>query len=235
MWDSVRLLDAHHPADDDRPRDWFAALFAFQRGLDGGITYFQDIDLLLRRRFVYAFPIERHPDFALRRDFFDGLTEFTALRTFDEDAEDFDGYDTELEDGYVVAPLVYCDAGTDLWRRMVEAGLLTGPDAVAPRPVALIDAVLAVARAAESAGDVRLIALWYTLGSGILVGGAPTVEELGRLPAVRELRDIVRSTGAMAVRLPDGHRPTDEQAAALGESWWYLSVSTTATSTAPPR
>jgi hypothetical protein len=55
-------------------------------------------------------------------------TQFTALRAFDEDAEDFDGYATELEDGYVDPPWLYCDAGTDLWRRMVDAGRLTGSE-----------------------------------------------------------------------------------------------------------
>ncbi|GAA1534218.1 hypothetical protein GCM10009827_060440 [Dactylosporangium maewongense] len=224
VWDSVRLLDAHHRADDDRPRDWFAVLLAFGRQFDGAVTHFRDIDLLRRRRFVYGFPVARHPDYARRRGYFDGLTEFTALRTFDEEAEDFDGYESELEDGYVEPPLLYCDAGTALWRRMVDAGELTGADAVPPRPVLLVDAVLAVAEAAEHAGDVRLIALWYTLGPHILVGGEVTgdvADQVGRL------REIVARTGAMSVPLPDGHRPTDEQVLAMDDeaaTWWYLSV-----------
>ncbi|GAB3831528.1 hypothetical protein ACFPIJ_29770 [Dactylosporangium cerinum] len=230
VWESVRMLDAH---DDDRMRDWLPELFAFQRQHDGSITYFRGIDLLLRRRFVYRFPIDQHPDHPQRREFFDALTEFTTLRTFDEDAEDFDGYDTELEDGYVDPPLLYCDAGTDLWRRMVDAGRLAGADAVAPRPVALIDAVLAVATAAERAGDRELIALWYTLGSGMLVDLAATVEELRAIPAVLQLREIALRTDALSVPVPPGHRPSDEEVEAMDDesaSWWYgLSGTTTTT------
>ncbi|MFF5229902.1 hypothetical protein [Dactylosporangium sp. NPDC000521] len=190
---------------------------AFGRRFDGAITHFRDIDLLRRRRFVYEFPVARHPGYARRRGYFDGLTEFTALRTVD-DAEDAD---SELGDGYVEPPLLYCDAGTALWRRMVEAGELSGADAVPPRPVALADAVLAVAEAADRGGDVRLIALWYTLGCDILVGGRVTEGVAGQ---VGRLREIVARTGAMPVPLP----PADEQVLAMDderETWWYLTVS----------
>ncbi|GAA3220752.1 hypothetical protein ACFO1B_17095 [Dactylosporangium siamense] len=229
VWESVCLLDAH---DDDRLRDLLPALFAFQRQHDGSMTHFRGIELLVRRRFVYRFPLDQHPDYPRRRAYFDALTQYTALRTFDEDAEDFDGYDTELEDGYVDPPLLYCDAGTDLWRRMVDAGRLTGSDAVAPRPVALIDAVLAVAAAAERAGDRELIALWYTLGSGILVGLGVGVEELRAIPAVQELREIALRTDALSVPVPPGRRPSDEEVEAMGdecESWWYGLSGTTTT------
>lgn len=227
VWDSVRLLDAHHPADDDRVRDWVARLYGFQQRHDGSVTYFRDIDVLLRRRFVYRFPLEQHPDHAQLRDYFESLTGFTTLRVLDEDAEDFDGYGTQLEDGYVDPPLLYCDAGTALWRRMVEAGRLSGPDAVAPRPVTLVDAVVAVAEAAEQAGDRMVVALWYTLGSDLLMDGSPTLEDLRADPAVRRLRQIVRRTDALAVPLPRGHRPTDAEVAAMDDpagSWWYLDL-----------
>ena len=229
---SVLVLDAHHPEDDDRLRDWFVALYAFQRRFDCSHTQGRVIDVLLRRRHTNRFPVDQHPDYAQRRDFFDGLTEFTGLREFDEDDDDFDGYDDELEDGYVDPPWLYCEAGTALWQRMVDEGRLQGPDAVAPRRTALIDVVLAVAAAAEQDGDVELIALWHGLGHGMLVGGNPlTVEDLRRISAVAQLRQIVQRTGAWSAPLPDGYRPSDDELDALDderESWWYRVASTTA-------
>ena len=115
---------------------------------------------------------------------------------------------------------------------MVDEGRLQGPDAVAPRRAALIDVVLAVAAAAEQDGDVELIALWHGLGHGMLVGGNPlTVEDLRRISAVAQLRQIVQRTGAWSAPLPDGYRPSDDQLDALDderESWWYRVASTTA-------
>ncbi|MFI6980938.1 hypothetical protein ACIBSV_20425 [Embleya sp. NPDC050154] len=231
--DSIRVLDAHHGPDEPRLRDWFAVLYGFQEGFDCSFTHFRVMDILLRRRFSYAFPLDRHPDYPQRQDYFDALREFTGLRTYPDDAEehdDFDGYASWLEDGYVDPPLLYCDAGSQLWRRMVESGLLDGPDAAAPRPVPLIDVVREVAVAAEKHGDRELIAMWYSLGCHMLLDGPVgcpfDVEELAEMPAVRELREIVRRTHALAVDVPPGDRPPagvldgDEL-----ESWWWTGVS----------
>lgn len=42
------------------------------------------------------------------------------------------------------------------------------------------------------------------------------------------LREIVRRAGALAVPLPPGYRPTDDEVVAMDdacESWWYATVS----------
>ncbi|MFE0426052.1 hypothetical protein [Streptomyces sp. NPDC058953] len=162
--DSVRVLDRHTAPDDPRVRDWFAALYGFQNGYDCSFTHFRVMDTLLRRGYTYRFPVDRHPDYAERTGYFDALTGFTGLRTFDEEAPEFAGYDSWLEDGYVDPPFLYCDAGSALWRRMTAAGELRGPDAVPPRRVRLIDVVREVAVAAEKAGDRELTDMWYAFG-----------------------------------------------------------------------
>ncbi|MFC7245062.1 hypothetical protein ACFQO7_21515 [Catellatospora aurea] len=222
--ESVVVLDARHAADDDRLRDWFTALYAFQAGFDCSHTQGRVLDILLRRRHTYRLAPHEHPDYAQRRGFFDGLTGFQALREIDEDADDFAGYDDWLEDGYVDPPWLYCEAGTALWRREVDAGRLTGRDAVAPARVALLDVATAVAEAAERHGDPGLVAAWYALGPALLVDDLMDVEELRDDPAVTRLREIVERCGAASAELPDDYRPTDEQLDMLGDeraTWWY--------------
>ncbi|WP_436536574.1 hypothetical protein [Actinoplanes sp. HUAS TT8] len=213
VFESVVLLDRHHPAGDDRLRDWFVALYDFQFTFDCSITQGRVRDILLRRGHTYRFPISEHPDYARRRAFFDGLNDFTDLHQDDEPPE------RELETGYVDPPWLYCEAGSKLWQRMA------GPDAVPPRRVRLIEVALHIAAAAEQAGDVELIAHWYGLGHEILVGGAPfDVDDLLDSPGVAELREIVRRTGALEIELPDGYRPTDEQIEIMDsdlDRWWY--------------
>lgn len=222
---SVVLLDAAHPARDDRLRGFFTALYAFQARFDCSFTQGRVLEVLLRRGHTYRFALRDHPDYPRRRAFFDGLTEFQALREFDEDDDDFGGYDDWLQDGYVDPPWLYCEAGSALWRRLVDAGRLRGGDAVAPERVALIDVVTAVAVAAERDGDLETIAAWYALGPGLLVDGTPlTADDLAGDAGVGRLREIVRRSGAWAAPLPEGYRPTDDELDMLDderETWWY--------------
>ncbi|MEU5163999.1 hypothetical protein AB0G74_30895 [Streptomyces sp. NPDC020875] len=226
--DSVRVLDRHAAPDDPHVRDLFAALYRFQNGHDCSFTHFRVMEILLRRRYTYHFAVDRHPDYAERSGYFDTLTGFTGLRDFDEDAPGFAGYESWLEDGYAEPPYLYCDAGTALWRRMAAAGELTGPDAVAPRPVRLIEAVLAVAVAAEREGDRELVGMWYAFGCGTLLGGPAGLPfdraELAELPGVRELRAVVRRTGALAAarRSPCAVPPEFAEDDELEAWWWEL-------------
>lgn len=224
--DSVRVLDGRSAPDDPRVRDWFAALYRFQNGHDCSFTHFRVMDALLRRGYTYRFPVDRHPDYADRRAYFDALAVFTGLRTFDEDAPDFDGYDSWLEEGYVDPPFLYCDAGSGLWRRMVDAGDLGGRDAVAPRRTPLIEAVREVAVAAEAEADRELIGMWFAFGCGTLLGGPAgcpyDVEELAEMPAVRDLRDAVRRTGALDVARKSPYAVPVEFADDEDlEAWWW--------------
>ncbi|WP_323451568.1 hypothetical protein [Streptomyces yaizuensis] len=224
--DSVRVLDGHAEPDDPRVRDWFAALYGFQSGYDCSFTHFRVMDILLRRGHTYRFPVGRHPDYAERPAYFDSLAGFTGLRTFDEDAPGFEGYESWLEDGYVEPPFLYCDAGTALWRRMAAAGELHGPDAVPPRRTRLIEVVREVAVAAEGQRDHELIGLWYAFGCATLLGGPAgcpfDVAELAGMPAVRDLRAVVRRTGALPLAQRSPYAVPAESADRDDlETWWW--------------
>lgn len=217
--DSVALLDAQHAEGDERVCGWIAALYRFQDGFDCSFTHFRVMDALVRRGYVVRFPLDRHPDYARRRDYFESLTEFTALREFDEEADDFEGYAGWLEDGYVEPPFLYCDAGTELWRRMV------GESADPPRRTSLFAVLHAVAVAAEKVGDVSLITDWYDIGPYLLTDGSPVLDELQEDPDVIALRAVVHRTGAHAAECRTGYRPPldaieDDELM----TWWYVSA-----------
>ncbi|MFJ3670319.1 hypothetical protein ACIPSE_28080 [Streptomyces sp. NPDC090106] len=227
--DSIRLLDAHAPPDDPddpRVRDRFARLYGFQDGFDCSFTHFRVMDVLLRRGHTYRFPLDRHPDHAERTAYFAALTGFTALRTVDEGSPDVEGHNSWLQDGYVDPPFLYCDAGTALWRRMVAAGELRGPDAVPPRHTPLIDVVREIAVAAERSGQPELIGEWYAFGCETLLGGPAgcpfDTGELADMPAVRDLRAMVRRTGVLAVARKSPYAApvecADDQEL---EAWWW--------------
>ncbi|NEB03552.1 hypothetical protein [Streptomyces sp. SID13726] len=224
--DSIRLLDSHAEAGDPCVRGWYAALYHFQSGFDCSFTHFRVMDILLRRGYTYRFPVSLHPDYAERSAYFDALTEFTGLRAFDEDAPDFKGYESWLEDGYVEPPFLYCDVGTELWRRMATVGTLQGPDAVEPRRPQLIEVVREIAVAAEKEQDRELIGTWYGLGCETLLGGPAgcpfDVSELADMPAVQDLRAVVRRTDALPVAqrspyaVPVQFADRDDL-----ETWWW--------------
>ncbi|KOV82921.1 hypothetical protein [Nocardia sp. NRRL S-836] len=218
--DSVVVLDGHTEPGDPRVRDWFAALYAFESGFDCSFTRFRVLDALLRRGHTYRFPVERHPDHASHPAYFAALT---PLREFDEDAPDFAGYGSWLEDGYVDPPWLYCDAGTDLWRRMVAAGELRGPDTVPLRRTPLVEVVGEIAVAAEEKQDRELVGLWYAFGCEALVGGMILdVDELASMPAVRELRAVVRRTDALSIARESPYACPAESGDDLEAWWWRL-------------
>ncbi|MER5966405.1 hypothetical protein [Streptomyces sp. NPDC002057] len=224
--DSVRVLDRHSGSDDPRVRDRIGALYGFESGFDCSFTRFRVMDILLRRGYAYRFPVNRHPDHAERPAHFDALTEFTGLRAFDEDAPDFDGYESWLEDGYVQPPFLYCEAGTTLWRRMVARGELHGSDAAPLRRTPLIDVVREVAVAAEKERDHELIGLWYAFGCEALLGGPAgcpyDIEELAEMDAVRDLRAVVRRTDALTVALRSPYAcPVEFAEEPDLEAWWW--------------
>lgn len=211
--DTVLLLDAHAPAGDPRPRDWFAALYRFQDGFDCSFTRFRVMDALLGRRHTYRFDLDRHPDHAERPAYFAGLREFTALRGPGGSPEDDGAW---LEDGYVDPPHLYCDAGSALWRRM--AAELDPADRVPPARVSPLDVLRVVAVAAVERGDLPLLADWYNLGPGLL--GVLDPEGDAR---AEEVREAVRRTGALETVEPHGYRPPDDLIAEdpVAAWWWH--------------
>lgn len=241
---SIRVLHAAAPARDRGVRDRIAELYRFQSEFDCSLTYFRVMDILVERGFSHRLPLDAHPEYGHRRDFFDGLREFTALSEFgnaagetsgehpdeayDEDSDDEydEQYDESrwLDEGYVEPPHLYCDTGTGLWKQLVATGKLVGERAEPLRSVPLPEVVLEVARAAERAGDIELIALWHALGWHALLHPA-TFDDPRDIPALSEIRDIALRSGAASFDLPSGFRPTPGFFAEDELELWWLGES----------
>ncbi|MGW4371120.1 hypothetical protein ACWEKT_36305 [Nocardia takedensis] len=211
---SIRALHARYPDEDPSVRDAIAALYAFQNGYDCSFTHFRLMEVLLSRRFTYRFALSEHPDHARIGEFLSGITDFTALSDEHENPDDW------LELGYVDPPYLYCDAGSALWRRMAAAGKLTGADAEPPRPPALEAVVLEVVCAAESTGDVELIAWWHAIGWLELRERVAT-EDPPVVAAVRAIREAAIRSGALSHDAPGEYRLPPEAFDEGGlDAWW---------------
>lgn len=192
---SVRAL---HATGEPGWRDHFVALYRFQSEWDCKLTYFRLMEILLEHGYAHRFPLTAHPDY----DNLEHLTEFTALAESDDES-------AWLEQGYVDPPYLYCDAGTELWRRLV-------PEAEPVRRLRLAGVVRDVALAAEAQNDIELIALWHALGPDTFTPLAPRDD-----PDTAAIREIAVRTDATAFPLPDGYRPSlDMTGDAELEHWW---------------
>lgn len=210
---SIRLLDKHFPAEDRRVRDRISALYRFQDIFDCSFTHFRVMEVLLKRGFTYRVPLTDHPEYPRRQTYFDALTEFTALAPIEDD-EDPSGW---LDQGYVDPPHLYCDAGTTLWTRLVESGRLPAEPA---QRIPLVDVVRDVVTAAETDGDIELIALWHAMGWDMLVGSG-YVDDPRESSELAAIRSVAIRTEATTFALPEGYRPHAEyyEDDEIG-TWW---------------
>lgn len=199
-----------------RLRSLYFNLFELEARFDTSFTHFRTMDELLAARYVYCLAPSEHPSFEARRAYFEGLSSFCFI--------DSDGSGPGPDGSYFKAPYLYCDAGSPLWRELVELGRLGGSDARPPEPLPIQQVLEEVARAAEEAGDVRLVAYAYRLLLWDLL--EVDVRQLEQDLAVRRLRDIVRRTRALELKLEVGAlrdpTPADLSDSELVRFWFDL-------------
>jgi hypothetical protein len=203
-------------ASRHRLRSLYFNLFELEARFDTSFTHFRTMGELLAARFVYCLAPSEHPSFAAAPGYFEGLEGFCFIEPPVPGA---------APDGsYFKAPYLYCDAGSPLWRRLVELGRLGGSDAEPPEVMSAAEVLEEVARAAEAVGDVRLVAYAYRLLCWDLLDVEP--EEVAAEPAVRALRDIVRRTRALELPLHFGAlrdpTPADLEDSPLLRFWFDL-------------
>jgi hypothetical protein len=210
--DSVNLLaPSGRPAAELRSMYW--NVYEFEGHWDTSFTHFRNMDQLLAARFVYQFPVSEHPDYEVRKAYFDGIDRFWLV----------EGDDGEWDGGYIHPPHLYFDAGSRLWSRMVGLGRLTGDDTEPPQDMRISEVGLAVSLMAEAAGDVDLVARWYRLLCWE-IAFADEPPALAADPALRQLRDVVRRTDALSVPM-EGRILADPDEQTLAENpsvtWWF--------------
>jgi hypothetical protein len=212
---SIRELSTSGESQQ-RLRSLYFSLFEFEALFDTGFTHFRSMDLLLQARFVYTIPLEEHPEFFAHGPYFQDVKRSDKKVTFIKlPGKGSDG-------SYYSAPHLYFDAGSILWRRLVELGRLSDADAEPPENIDVMTIALEVARLAERKGDPGLIGQWYRLLAPYIL--ETELDELKQDPELGELRTIVKRTDALAVKSDYGMLrdpgPEDfEELPALG--WWF--------------
>lgn len=191
---TIQLLGASEQAGNLDLRSMFWRLYQFQAAWDTGFTHFRVIDILLQHRFVYRFALSQHPDYSLYREYFDGLSDFTHI--YLKPGQPWHSQENPAV-GYYHPPYLYCDAGSLLWRRFVENGVLTGAEALPPdENLTLVEVAREAVVEAYRKSEFLWISWWYSLLI-VHLFSFMTDEELDRLrdnPAMREFVAICYQT-----------------------------------------
>jgi hypothetical protein len=228
-------------------RSIFHGLYAFQDEYDTGFTHFRGIHRLVAHRFVYVFDVAEHPDYERCRANLEEKPE--AQWVYRDPSRPWDGKDNP-EVGYIfdttfldyeevkravppncVGRKLYCDAGSELWRRFVELGRLSGADALEPRAMPIDEIVATVVREAERQGNREIIRVWFSMLFWHMEG--VPLAKLRENPFVRELRAAAKRTEAawlQSQNIPDDwgwfHIPVPEDSYIPAHSLWWFDLET---------
>lgn len=223
---SVYTLDNSNDEQLDR-RSLIYNLYKLQQQFDTGFTHFRVMELLIKYHYVYTFPITAHPEYTTYKDWFDNLAaskKFSFIfrqptEAYDPESNPAAGYANF--DHNTQTYTLYCDAGSLLWAAMVEKGLLTGNDAIAPETINVFSVAHEIAELAGEQKNATLLGIWYQLLPYIVM-----MEEQEGNPinykALEAILDIVVANEAIdAATLPS----TDDipVGGELGKfcQWWY--------------
>lgn len=234
---SILSLDSWDGRADRR--SLFYNLYRLQEQFDTGFTHFRVMDALVRHHFVYTFPYTGHPQYTAHKAYFDQLAEggkFSFIyevpgQPWDAKTNPVAGYTFYDHDRQQY--LLYCDAGSPLWKSMVDAHILQGDDAQPPHLLTLPQVVLAVATAAAAQQDTALLSQWYTLLPFIVMQQEEDepLHTDADMQAVLQL--ILEHNAIDAGNLP----PADElpEGGNFGDfcQWWYEPVKHLLPATAP--
>jgi hypothetical protein len=211
---SVTFLDQRPNAPSFDLRSCFKSLYEFQSRYDTGFTHLRVIAPLVKHGFVYAFALEDHPSYARYHRVFRGIpgycevlrdptrpwdakTNPTVGRYCDPVAEWGDAYAESLPPELRRGRL-YFDAGGELWRAFVDAGKLTGADAVPPQEIHIQTVAALIAREASSCGDRLLVRMWLPLLCYDLASLGR--ESLSADPDVQTVRRIAKAMDVLSIR-----------------------------------
>jgi hypothetical protein len=172
---AIRVLDLHDE-ENKTLRDAIHALYKFQHQYDCGFTHGRVFSLLLKHRFTYQFKLNVHPEYSKNSAAFEKAakakpTELLFVSSEILHKDNVAGRSTVgNENGYVTAGELCADLNTPLWRTLVKAGKLHGPDAKAAKDIKLLTLTTRVVKAAVAAKDAELVAMWFNLGPQALFG-----------------------------------------------------------------
>jgi len=223
---SVYCLDKS-PQPSPDCRSLFYNLYCLQEQFDTGFTHFRVMDLLIKHRFVYTFPITAHPAYTKNKAYFDQLAaaqKFSFIyeypqKKWDSDHNPVAGYASfdQAQSAY----LLYADAGSILWKSLTDSKKLLGQDAKPPQVIPVTTLAHIIAKAAAAQQDKALLAMWYQLIPYIIMQEDED-DDMTTNTDLKAVLDLVVSNEAI---FAEGLPPADElpDGGSFGDfcQWWY--------------
>ncbi len=229
---SIKLLDQMTGIDH---RSMFNCLYEFEGSFDTGFTLLSVQDILIKRRYVYAIRLDEHPDY----ERFKAQLEAIRTKGFEHILRN-PSSEWELQSNPAIAywngAHLCCEAGSQLWERLVREGRLTGADASPPSPIDVIDVAATIASfAAEKGAEYReLLSWWYSIApQALLFGLSSRKDETARDDeSIRRIRDAVTFTKAYEITTDYGsfRYPAREHMRGLPPAttsfleWWFAPI-----------
>jgi tetratricopeptide (TPR) repeat protein len=254
----ILVLDESPDSEELDLRSMYAAIANFVGSWDASLQHFHVLEQVLHHRYTYAFPIEEHPDYNDNKEYFDNLHGYENIfrqpaQEWDEETnpevgiychpeEEWGDYDNNIPEELLNKGMLYFNAGGELWQRFVDAGKLTGKDALPPVEIPLEEIILTALKAAVlQEEDAQLISIAYALMPSYAITNNPTA--LMQNAAMHEIRDIVMDTDACRYNNDYGYSelPSLEQLEDYNElgidrkkmpemaafaDWWYAPLKT---------
>ena len=219
---SIRRLAASQQPEPTI-RSMFYTLYCFQERFDTGFTKFAVMDQLLKHRYVYRFRVQDYPDYLAHKRHLDSQTSFSFL--FVKPEEKWDAQNNPVS-GYMQDGSLYCDAGSPLWKRFVDIGVLSGEDSKWPSLLPLTSVVAHVLELAEKEGDISLIRMWYPLVILSIdhLGDPSTLAAVRNDAGLKMVRDITIRTNALQFKMDYGYTalpPEEEIKESPALVWWF--------------
>jgi tetratricopeptide (TPR) repeat protein len=236
---SVHCLDKSQE-ESQVLRSYFYNLYHLQQQFDTGFTHFRVMDILIKHRFVYTFPITAHPDYHSHQSWFDNLAaagKFSfiykdPLSPWDGESNPVAGY-ANYDHGSQTY-LLYADAGSLLWEALVANGTLKGHDAQAPEAMETFRMAYEVAEMAAEQQNKDLLAYWYLLLPYMVMQAEQEGQPVNYKALEATLELIVTNDAIQEEGLP----PADELPVGgeLGKfcQWWYAPAAGKMKPTADP-
>jgi len=238
---TVRRLDAVGPDHTLDLRTLFWNLFDYQSNYDTGITFFGVATALVRHRYLYPFPVEKHPDFERCPEYFTSLKEESFEEIPIDPAKPWTsktnmtagyywdpvrkwGLERCLEKGWgdFTKPQVYCEAGSPLWERWVANQTLTGADAVRPQKLDRAEFFHILMKEIVRQNDLDLAAEWYQMGIVYEFGdpGGNKLEELQKNAHVSAIRTLAAEHELQTIDIDYGFSYIEEETPGGFLAWW---------------
>jgi hypothetical protein len=226
--ESIKFLDKVEGVDH---RSLFKSLYDFEGKFDTGFTRFRVMDTLLKRHFTYRVPLEDHPQYEQCRNELEALRNKDFAHIYRNPSLKWSSTDNPSV-CYWKSPHLYFEAGSEIWKQMIDAGRLAGVDAIKPVDVDPIDIAFILLKPTSAGGEygLELLSWWYFAIPIAMAWGVTTRQEATARedPTLQAIRDgVIRSEAyRITSSLSEGASCEDAFSAASPTQlafmkWWF--------------